>query len=251
MTNLVVASFANEAQAIEASHKLTELESFGDITVYEKVIVKKDKDGNITPIQADTSEGLRTLSGMTVGALVGAFAGPVGLMVGMLSGTLVGSALEADYVDFSEDFGSRVTKQLQPGMVAIIAEIYEEGPDFVDNALKPLGAAIFRSDVDYVYDDYVDNQVEEIDEEIAEERARIKSAAQAEKAKIQEKITRLKEKRHKRITELKQKHQETVSKIKGPIWEARKSHLAKRIDNHKEKIAELESRLKKMQSEHA
>jgi uncharacterized membrane protein len=249
MTNLVVASFANEAQAIEASHKLTELESFGDITVYEKVIVKKDKEGNITPIQADTSEGLRTLSGMTLGAIVGAFAGPVGLMVGMLSGTLVGSTLEADYVDFSEDFGSKVTKQLQPGMVAIIAEIYEEGPAFVDNALEPLGAAIFRSDVDYVYDDYVDNQINQIDEEIAEERARIKSASQAEKSKIQEGIVRLKEKRHKRISELKQRQKDTIAKIKGPIWEARKSHLVKRINNHKEKIAELESKLKKMDSE--
>jgi len=41
MTNLVVVSFTNESQAIEASHKMIELESLGDITVYEKVIVKK------------------------------------------------------------------------------------------------------------------------------------------------------------------------------------------------------------------
>jgi uncharacterized membrane protein len=248
MTNIIVASFAKEAQAIEASHKLTELESFGDISIYEKVMVKKDTDGNITPLQTDTSEGLRIISGMTLGTLVGAFAGPVGLMVGMLSGTLVGSALEADYVDFSEDFSSKVTGQLQPGTVAISAEIYEEGPAFVDNALEPLGAAIFRSNVDYVYNDYVDEQVEEIDEEIAGEREKIKSAAAAEKSRIQQKIASLKEKRHKRIVELKEKQKETVAKIKGPIWEAKKSRLVNRIYNHKEKIAELESRLKAMET---
>jgi hypothetical protein len=37
MTNLIVISFKNESQAIEGSHKLNDLESVGDITVYEKV----------------------------------------------------------------------------------------------------------------------------------------------------------------------------------------------------------------------
>lgn len=41
MTNLIVISFKNEAQAIETSHKLMELESSGDITFYEKVILRK------------------------------------------------------------------------------------------------------------------------------------------------------------------------------------------------------------------
>jgi uncharacterized membrane protein len=248
MTNIVVASFTNEAQAIEASHKLAKLESFGDITIYEKAIVKKEMNGALTPLQTDTTEGLRIVSGMTVGTVIGAFAGPVGMIVGMLSGTLVGSVLEANYVDFSDDFASKVSTQLQPGMVAIIAEIYEEGPAFVDNALEPFGAAIFRSDVDYVYDDYVDEQVDEIDEEIAAERAKIKSAAASEKSKIQANIARLKEKRHKRVTELKEKQNGAFSKIKGSIWEAKKSRLVKRISNHKEKIAELESRLKEMES---
>src|SRR6266404_2672768 len=130
MTNLVVISFKNESQAIDASYKLAELESFGDITVYEKVIVKKDADGKTNVIQTETSDGLRTLSGMALGTLVGAFAGPVGLVAGMLTGTLAGAALDSDYFNFSEDFESKVTNKIQPGTVAIIAEIYEESPSF-------------------------------------------------------------------------------------------------------------------------
>ncbi len=41
MTSLIVVSFTNEAQAIQASHKLVKLESSGSITVYEKLIVKR------------------------------------------------------------------------------------------------------------------------------------------------------------------------------------------------------------------
>ncbi len=84
MTSLIVASFANEAQAVKGSHKLQELESFGDISIFEQVIVKKDSNGQITFLQDDTSDGLRTVGGMGIGTLVGAIAGPVGAVVGMM-----------------------------------------------------------------------------------------------------------------------------------------------------------------------
>ena len=135
MTNLVVISFKNEPQAFAGSHRLMELESHGGITVYEKVIVKKDLNGETSAIQDDTSGGLRVLSGMALGTLIGALAGPVGILVGMVSGTLSGALLETNYYDFSDDFISKVYSRLQPGTVAIVAEIYEEGPAMVENAM--------------------------------------------------------------------------------------------------------------------
>lgn len=248
MTNLIVVSFPSEAQAIQASHKLIELESYGDITVYEKVILKKDATGETSVIQSETTDGLRVVSGMALGTLVGAFAGPVGLLVGMLSGTLVGGAIEAGYYDFSDDFISKVKNRIQPGTIAIIAEIYEESPAFVDNAFNSLGATtIFRSDVDYVYDDYVDDQVEEIDEEIAGERSKIKSAAASQKSRIQQKIDQLKAKRHQRIAELKGKQKSFIAKIKTSRAEEKKSRLTNRINKHQTKIDALEEKLNKME----
>ena len=91
MTNLIVITFSNEAKALDGSHKLSELESFGDISIFEKVMVKKDANGNVTILQADTTEGLRTLSGMAIGSIIGALGGPVGLLVGMLAGTVTGT----------------------------------------------------------------------------------------------------------------------------------------------------------------
>ena len=247
MTNLVVGSFNDEAQAIAASHRLIELESYGDITVYEKVIMKKDVFGKTSIIQSDTSDGVRTLSGMTIGSLVGAIAGPVGLLVGMLTGTLVGAVAESDYFDFSDDFGAKVKDRLQPGTVAIIAEVFEDTPDFINNAFDSLGATtVFRSDVDYVYNDYIDEQMDETDEEIAAERAKIKSATTTEKAKIQQKIDDLKDKRRKRIVEQKEKHQANRERHQASRKEARRERLEKRISRHQTRIAELEEKVKQL-----
>ena len=247
MTNLVVVSFTSESKAIEASQKMIELESLGDITVYEKVIVKKEANGEVTVLQTNTTEGVRTLSGMAIGTLIGALAGPVGVLAGMATGTLVGTMYEADYFDFSDDFGSKVVDQLQPGAVAIIAEIYEDDPGFLDNTLAPLNPAISRSDVDYVYDEFIDAQIEEIDEEIAAERARVKSSVESEKSKIQQKIARLKEKRQKRIVQLKEKGKSIVAKVKASMEEEKKSRLIKMINRHKARTAELEEKLHKME----
>ena len=236
MTNLVVISFKNEAKAIAGSHKLIELESFGDITVYEKVMVKKDSNGETSAIQADTSEGLRVFSGMALGTLIGALAGPVGALVGMVSGTMTGALLETNYYDFSDEFTSKVNNQLQPGSVAIIAEIYEEGPAFLDNAMEPLGGTISRSNVDDEYDEFLDDQVKAIQSDIAADRASLRSANEKQKLKIQQKIAQLKEKRHQRIAELKQKR----NAQKGV-------RLKEKINEHKSAIAELETKLHKIE----
>jgi uncharacterized membrane protein len=249
MTNLVVMSFASESQAMEASHTLTEAESSGSITVYEKVMVRKDFDGNVIQLESNTSDGLRTLSGMALGTIIGAFTGPIGLVIGIFTGALVGAAVEGDYFDFAEDFTERVIEHLQPGMVVIVAEIYEEDPSLLDGVLEPFGATISRSNLDYVHDDYVDGQIKKIEDEIAAGRNNLKSALAADKASIQERISRLKERRKKRIAELKKRQNTVIAKIRTLATEQRKDRLMKNISRHEEKVAELEEKLKKTEQQ--
>lgn len=237
MTNLIVLSFTNEAKAIEASHKLTELESFGDISIYEKVIVKKGANGEFTSLQSETSDGLRMVSGMAIGTLVGAIGGPVGMLVGMLSGTAIGAVVEADYMDFSEDVVRKVTDRLKVGDVAILAEISEDSPAFVDGVVTPLGGNIFRSNVDDVYDDYQDEQVKEFDKEITEERKQFKAAMTEDKAKIKKRIDQLKEKRRQRIDALKEKAKNR-----------KKARFAHAINKEQAKISELKKGLNKLEN---
>ena len=243
MTNLIIASFKQEAEAIEASQKIKELELIGDITIYEMTIIKKNADGEAVALEADTTDGLGTLSGMAIGTLIGVLGGPVGVAIGMLTGTLAGAVLDEDQYGFSEEFRSRAINQLQPGTVAIIAEMDEDNEIFVDSTLAPLGGSITRTDVDYEYEEQSDEEMEELEEEIADERAKIKSATVAERASIRQKINELKEKRKNRITGLKEKVKETASGFKTSVKELKVSRLRNSIEKHQRKIAALENKL--------
>ncbi len=46
MTKVIVASFKDEKKAMDAFKKLSELESLGDISLYDKIIVWKLKNGD-------------------------------------------------------------------------------------------------------------------------------------------------------------------------------------------------------------
>jgi uncharacterized membrane protein len=245
MTNLIIAAFKEEAEAIEASQKLNELESIGDITIYERVILKKNADGQTVVLQNDTTEGdgLTTVSGMAVGALIGALAGPVGLVAGMFTGTLVGEAEESDQFGFAEDFISGAAAQLQPGMAAVIAEVEESDPVFIDSSLTPLGGTLKRSDVDYEYTKHSDEEIDELDEEIAAARAKLKSAVDNDKTKFQKKIDKLKEERKERIEEFKGKVKDTEAGIKASVKERKIGKIRSKIEKHQKKIADLEKQL--------
>jgi len=246
MTNLIVASFNQEAEATEASHKLHELESIGDITIYEMIVIKKNADGETTVMEVDTTAGFTTLSGMAIGTLIGALAGPVGLVAGMMTGTLTGAVLEADDYGFAEDFVARVGDQLQPGMAAVVAELDEDSQVFVDSTLTPLGATLTRTDVDYEYNKYSDEELDDLEEDIAAKRAKLQSAEAEDKAKFQQKLTDLKEKRNERIAKLKEKIKETVTEIKTSGKDRKIAKIRNKIEKHQKKIAELEKDLQEI-----
>ena len=246
MTSLVVISFTREEQAVEASNKLGDLESSGSITVYEKVMAKKAPDGKVSVLESDTSEGLRTISGMALGTMVGAFLGPVGLVAGIFTGTVLGAAVEGDYFDFAEDFATKAIDELQPGTVVIVAEIYEEGPASLDLAMEPFEARVSRSNIDYVHDDYVDGKIKGIEDKIAAERKKLHSAIETDRANIRQKIGHLKEKRKQRIAELKQRQNTVIGKIRTLVNAEKRDRLVKSIATHESKLDELESKLNKM-----
>jgi uncharacterized membrane protein len=258
MTNLILASFKEDAKAIEAAQKLSELEAIGDITLYEWVILKKHPDGNTEVLRAETTEGERSLAGLTAGALVGALAGPVGVAAGMLAGSLSGAAMEADYLGFSEGIGAKVSSTMQPGSVAVIAEIEEEDPVFVDSTLALVGGTLVRADVDYVYDRYLEKEIEALDEEIAAERARVKSAVAAEREKVQTRLAQLKEKRRRKIEEFVKKAKETAATVKSrarareddmdaSVREFKITRIKTRIARYQEKLDELKGELRQME----
>lgn len=244
MTNLIIASFSAEAQAIATAKKLTELESIGDITIYEHVMIKKDEKGEVAVLEQDVAEGSRTLTGMAIGGLIGVLGGPVGMLAGMLVGTITGVVWESDHYSFSQDFAGKVADELQPGMVAIIAEIDEDRKVFLDTYVKEAGGKLVRTDVDYEYDKISNEQLEAIDEQIAADRATLRAASLEEKEKIQQAISSLKEKRKEKIASFKTDTDKALAKEKGLVTETRAEFIHNRIARYKEKLATLEEELK-------
>jgi len=217
MKNVIVASFKEESKAIAALHKLNELDSFGDITIYDHIMVRKKGDGKLEILKQDDSEGWRTFTGMGVGSLLGLLGGPVGFVIGLYTGAAMGALADLNHYDFAEDFIAKVEKKITVGTVTIIAEIEEDSEVFVDTYLKPFGAVIWRSDVDVEFDKQMDEEMDEIEADIAEQRAALKKAAKNEKKKIETKIADLKEKRRARIAEFVTKRKQVEKNIKTTV----------------------------------
>jgi uncharacterized membrane protein len=270
MKNVIVASFQEESKAITALHKLTELDSFGDITIYDQIMVRKQADGKLKFLKQANSEGWMTLTGMGLGSLLGLLTGPVGFVIGLYTGTAIGAIAEVSHYDFADDFVAKIGKKIEVGTVTIIAEIEEDSELFIDNYLKPLGAEIWRSDVDLEFDKLANEQIDEIEAEIAEEREELKKVVGEEKEKIEKRIADLKEKRKTKITEfvakskqlnkdLKAKAANDAAQIKADfkaigtafseeMKRDKIAHIQKRIGKHEEMLNELNVRLGELQA---
>ncbi|MFC6269708.1 DUF1269 domain-containing protein [Frigoriflavimonas asaccharolytica] len=230
MANIIVIPFKEETKAITALHKIKELDAYGDITLYEHIMIRKDGKNHYEILDNKTeNEGWRTFTGMALGGLVGAFAGPIGFVVGVYTGIAVGAVWDINHFDFENNFIEKVSDTMNVGTIAIIAEVAEDSSVFIDDALQSYSSEIIRSEAGIDFDDYVDEQIEDWEEEIADERQKLKKATENEKITIIAKIADLKAKRKTEIDKLDKKTKSTLHEIK---------------DKTKSRINKLETRLK-------
>jgi len=269
MTKIIVVSFKEEAKAIKAMHKLIELESFGDITIYEKLMVRKIANGEYETLKEDSSDGWRTLTGMTVGGLLGLFGGPVGFVIGLVSGTFIGGMTQIGHYDFEGDFVSKVEKKMPTGEISIIAEIDENSTGFIDLYLKPFDASILRSDVAIEFGHYVNDQLTDLEDDISDARLQLKKSVGNDKKSIEKKIEELKKKRKLKIAEFETDSKNAISKLKDKaeagiesvkseakeignkvsesVKESKENRLKRRIAAHEDKLQSLNKELKEVQ----
>ncbi len=143
--NFVVITFAEESQAISASHKLQDLTLRGDIGMGYSVMLRKGKNGEIEALKKSAAEGDDTWNGMFVGMLVGMFFGPLGFLISMLAGTAIGAGVDHSQDKFNDSFVSKVQEKLNNGRIAIVANCDESSPIFIDNAMKEFGGEVYRT----------------------------------------------------------------------------------------------------------
>lgn len=200
ITNVIVAFFKETPSAIDASHKLTELESYGDISIDEIAIFHKDDSGKITALKTEDSDGINTLVGMSGGILIGALAGPVGLLAGSLIGTITGAIFDSKNSTLANNFVSKVKENMLPNTTVIIAEVEEDSTDYINEAIKQSGGSVLRTSVENVKE--IHKTLKDIDKKIAAERKKIDKSAEELANKISANIETYKAERAKIINQI-------------------------------------------------
>ena len=143
---IIVATFENMNAAYDAASALKALKEKGvtDLKVKAGVMVKKDELGNLSLVESKERPLWGTVIGTTAGALIGLIGGAPGAAVGAalgatsgLSGDVVMSALDSDFVD-------SVTRDMRPGMTAVIVEADEKSTRPVDDIVALGGGHVYR-----------------------------------------------------------------------------------------------------------
>jgi len=143
---IIVATFNNTNAAYDAATALKGLKDKGIVDFKPKagVMVKKDDKGNLSLLEGKERPLWGTGIGTLGGALIGLIAGAPGAAVGAAIGAMSGLAGDAVMDALDSDFVDSVTKEMRPGVTAIIVEADEKSTRPVDEIVKLGGGHVYR-----------------------------------------------------------------------------------------------------------
>ena len=144
MNRMLVVVFASQAEAYAGVRVLRQFDAEGSLALYALGVIAKSPSGEVTVLDNETPGAVGTGMGLAVGGLIGMLAGPVGMAVGAVAGTLVGAMRDSWVAGVGLDFVEETQTYLQPGRVAIVAEVEEDWIIPVDTAMEAAGGVVFR-----------------------------------------------------------------------------------------------------------
>ena len=146
--NVIVVGFAQDDKAYDALTTLKQLDAQGQIDVKEVAVVVRGDDGHIEIKDQVGDEALvGTASGGLVGLLVGILGGPLGVLLGGATGLLAGSLYDLADADDTDEVLSELSKTVQVGHTAVLAQVMEQSPEVVDTAMARLSGTVVRRSV--------------------------------------------------------------------------------------------------------
>jgi uncharacterized membrane protein len=217
MDRMLVVVFDTEPAAYEGKNALYRLDDEGSISVYADAVIVKNADGSATVKQSNDQGPLGTLVGTAFGSLIGLLGGPVGLAVGAYAGLLGGSVLDLDNSRIGADFIDDVTKELQPGKFALVAEIEEDWTTPVDLHMEGIGGKVFRRALSTVRHTVNEEEHDAIKADLAQLKAEHAKAHADRKAKLQQKINQLDSKIQARLEKAKERREAAEREAKGKV----------------------------------
>jgi uncharacterized membrane protein len=237
MNKLLVAIFDNETAADAGLNALHTLHAAGDITLYATGVIARDAKGVLSIKESMDSGPAGTVTGLAVGSLIGLLGGPVGMAIGAVAGSAAGAVRDFWLAGVGLDFIEAATQHLQPGKVALVAEIEEEWVIPVDSALEAAGGHVFRRTRTEVAEAQFDHDIAAFKSEIKELETEASHASGAAKTKLQGKLAAAKadldgavHRAQKRAGTLKQEAEAKAESLKLQLSQA-KGDVKSRIED--------------------
>jgi uncharacterized membrane protein len=193
--NVIVVGFADDSTAYQALTTLKELDSQGQIKVVDAAVVTREDDGRVRvkdEVGSDSYVG--TTSGGLVGLLIGVLGGPLGVLVGGATGLLLGSLYDLADADDTDSVLSEVSKTVEIGRDALLAQVVEQSPEVIDTAMARMSGTVVRRSV---YD--VEGEI------AAAQEAQREAKKQARKKLRDARHEKRREEAHAKVEELKAK----------------------------------------------
>jgi uncharacterized membrane protein len=191
--NVIAVSFADDSKAFEALTALEELDAQEQIHVIEVSVVTRGEDGSVQvkdEVGDDVPVG--TAGGGLVGLLIGVLGGPIGVLIGGATGVLVGSLYDLADAEDTDSALSEMSKSIQAGRTALLAQVVEQSAEVVDTAMARLSGTVVRRSV---YD---------IEAEVAAaQEAQRKAKLEARKELIKARHEKHRDEAHTKVEELK------------------------------------------------
>ena len=143
--NLIVVTFGDDSKAYDAITNLNQLDAQGQLDVVAATVVTRGADGQVSvkdqvgdvPVEGMAGGGL-------VGLLIGVLGGPLGVLIGGATGVMVGSLFDVADADETDSVLAEVSKTIQVGRTALLAQVDEQSPEVVDTAMARLSGTVIR-----------------------------------------------------------------------------------------------------------
>ena len=242
MNKFLVAVFDNETAADAGLNALRALHAAGDITLYATGVLARDAHGAISVKKSIDSGPVGTATGLAVGSLIGLLGGPAGVAIGAVTGTLTGAVRDFWAAGVGLDFIDEATQHLQPGKVALVAEIEEEWVIPVDAALEAAGGRVLRRTRTEVAEAQFDHDIAAFKSEIHELESEASQATGAAKTKLQTKLATAKasldgavHRAKERVDTLKQEADAKAESLKLQLGQA-KGGVKARIEDRMKRV---------------
>ena len=149
---IVVVRFAETGEARRAMRELKQLDRDGRLRVREAALLERSGQGRIgVPGEGQDEDGFFMPPGGIVGMLVETFANPFGVLHQRPDENFRGHAGPSPHDGERELALEDISRNLEPGVTLVVAEIADPDPDVLDSTLAGLGTTVTRRAARDVY----------------------------------------------------------------------------------------------------